>query len=241
MRGTLQQIKPLHPDLIPPTGAKPNGMVTLTGQVVYTLVRKMARSVPKLDTKAEGYSEAEAHRQHLLKTQGAEAAKEYFDTVIVPQFQEYRKNQMTGEKMHPIRRAELYDDKRMFYLESQGNGNVSVIDWAPPSAEQVADAERRQKIAEMKDALAERLVERGFSVDDVIDRLLGLPPAKEEVGSGSVVVQPQAADTDYPVQVGESTWKLSSGAQFQGAKEEAVAAEEAVREVRLEAAGLPEV
>ena len=216
MKATLAQIKPIHPELIPPTGAEPWGR-TLDNKQLYRLVRRRSRAVPNID-----------------KVTGE---------------QRWRKNQMTGEPLYPLNRPEVYDEEFIFFLESQGNGNVSIVKYTPPSEEEMARARRAERLAQVKDAFFDKLLDMGLEPAEMFERLLGAEkpavavpaprvpefvPAAMETSPSSVTL------ADFPKPIGGGWWILSSGAKVQGKKEDVEEQEKAAQEARFVAAGTPE-
>jgi hypothetical protein len=56
--------------------------------------------------------------------------------------QVWRKHAVTGEPLVAKRRPVVYDETKIFYMESQGNGNVAMVPWKPPSPEELAGRRR---------------------------------------------------------------------------------------------------
>ena len=154
--------------------------------------------------------------------------------------QEWRKNQMTGEPLYPLRRPTFYEHTRVYYLESQGNGNIGKVDWRPPSPEEVARAERNQQVEAMKDHLAEALVDAKVSpteLAEMFSKRAGAPAVPElpelvelDEEEEPVVAPPvevaEPVDTDqYPKNLGGGWFELSDGAKLQGKEEQAIEAE----------------
>ena len=197
MKGTLQRIKPLHPEMIPPAGAEPFGM-TPDRKQLFREVIKRSRPIRDIDP----------------------ATNE----------QRWRKNQMTGEPLYRINRPQLYDEERIYYLESEGNGNIRRVDWAPPSEREVAQAERRLRVEGMKDRIAEALVDADMDPDELLAGLraqraapVPLPP------TDSVPSADPSPDVEtFPMMYAPSRWRLSNGATFRGTKEKAIEAEAAI-------------
>lgn len=138
----------------------------------------------------------------------------------------YRKNQMTGENMYPLREPEWYDKTEIFYLESEGNANVRKIIYVAPTAEELAAVEREKKIENWQREMAEAAVDAGMSVDDVIEG------RKPEQVAGIIV--------PYPVMTSPGKWKLSNGTEMKGKKVDALEAEEAIATAKENAATTPE-
>jgi hypothetical protein len=170
-------LQPIHPTLKPPQGARPAGL-TPDGKQLYEMVEVRASIVDKVNP----------------------------ETGEV----EHRKNTITGEQLHKLREVEKDEqgrpvrvrNTRLFYLHSEGNGNVRKVTYTPPSEEDLKKAERRQRVQEMQEALAEGLVDAGMSPQDAIARLRGeadagpgLPPP-ETPEPVSEVPPPENGDGD---------------------------------------------
>lgn len=152
--------------------------------------------------------------------------------------QRWRKNQMTGEPLYPLRKPTFYEHTRVYFLESQGNGNIGKVDWRPPSPEEVARAERNQQVEAMKDHLAEALVDANVNPAELANLISRRQPAVPELPElveldeeeEPVVAPPvevaEPVDTDqYPKNLGGGWFELSDGAKLQGKEEQAIEAE----------------
>lgn len=155
--------------------------------------------------------------------------------------QRWRKNQMTGEPLYPVNKPELYDEVRVFYLRSGGNGNIQLRDWAPPSAEAVARAQKSQRVAEMNDKMAEALVESGMEPAELLAILKSRSTASTVPPSPISTVNVGATTTgEFPMMYAPGRWELSNGMKMQGKREAAEEAETAVQAARAIAAATPE-
>lgn len=162
--------------------------------------------------------------------------------------QEWAKNPQNGEPLYKKNRPEIYTDDRIFYMEDQGNGNVAMVQWVPPSQKEVEEAEFRGKVTAMKDQLAETLVRRGVSVDDLLNSLVnGTPlqaaalPIQSSEPQGEAEIVPEQAEIKLGVaeHLGAGWWMLSNGTKFRGSKEDAEEQEQRIYEAKLEAATAP--
>lgn len=223
---TLAKVKPVHAELIPPQGARATG-VTPDGKQLYTITRKRSRPVPRTEI-VPGLDGIPIERQV------------------------WRKNQMTGEPLYPVNRPQVYEETILFYLESQGNNNVELHPYIPPSAEQLAREERARRVAEMREGLAEALVDAGLTPAELLARI-------KQPDSGSITVadlpvtltdETNTVTTapvdlvEYPVYMPPGRWQFSNGRILKCKKEEAVAIEAelqaATREAAENAAATPE-
>lgn len=181
--------------------------VTPTGKQLYTLTRKMARSKPKLDEKGNPV---------------------------------FRRSPTTGEAlpgMPQLRVPEIYEEEQLFYLESDGHGNVHKIMWTPPSEEELLAAKRRQQVETMKDQLAGVLVDEGITSADELramfrgERTVAAPaeePAETEEDDGADDGEPEPdpiEDIDfdeYPKYLKVGTWELCDGEVVGGPGDQAL-------------------
>jgi len=156
--------------------------------------------------------------------------------------QRWRKNQMTGEPLYALNRPQSYEQVRIFYLESQGNGNVVLIPWAPPSAEELARAQKAQRVAEMQEKLAEALVDSGMEPVDLLASLKAKPSVTTSATQSVNVEVPAATVTGvtYPEMYAPGRWRLSNGTTMQGKRTDATEAEERVQAAKKAAAETPE-
>lgn len=110
----------------------------------------------------------------------------------------WRKHGVTGEPLYPLSRPEIYEEELLFYLESDGQGNVVMVDYSFPTPEELAERERRKQVDRMVPALAEALVDEGVTPENVIDALRGIfAPRGDEPG----VVLEEAAPVETASEV----------------------------------------
>ena len=152
----------------------------------------------------------------------------------------WRINQM-GQQTVAVRRVvSVTPTEELFYLESEGNGNVRKIPYRHPTPDEVAAKEREQKIAAMGGGtLAAALVDAGLSPEEAIARLVGSktapepaatkPPESTKTATGPVPVT-------YPRLYAPGRWELSNGQKMQGKREDAEAAEAEVTDEERAAA-----
>lgn len=151
----------------------------------------------------------------------------------------YRKNIMTGEPLIQLRKSEVYDEERIFWLESQGNGNVVQVPYNPPTDAELAKAARDEKIKAMQDKLAAALVDSDVDPSALLQSLKG----KTETATDAVVsVAPAATTTgpEYPVMYAPGRWELSNGTKLQGKRAEAEEAEAEIQAAKATAESTPE-
>ena len=230
----LTRIKPTHAELIPPLGAVAAG-VTPDGKQLYTLTRKRSRPIPRMEI-VPGPDGVPIERQV------------------------WRKNQMTGEPLYAVFKREDFEETILFYLESQGNNNVEIHPYVPPSAEQLAREDRTRRIAEMREGLAEALVDAGLTPAELLARVAKptVPAVSAEPSTTTfadvpitltdetnTVTSAPVDPTVYPLYMPPGRWKLSSGAIVKCKKDEAELMETelqlAALEARENAASAPEI
>src|SRR3990167_8652769 len=166
-RRVMQKIKPFHPPeaFKPPPGAVAAG-VTPDGKQLYRWTVKKDRSVPRLVETPEA-----KEREAVLRAEGKSSAE--IGRIMTDEgFRQYRKNQMTGELAYPLNRAERYEEEQLFYIESQGNGNNSLVRYTPPTPAEIAAQYRRQQVERMGGGkLGELLVDEGLSPEDLVSAI----------------------------------------------------------------------
>ncbi len=167
----------------------------------------------------------------------------------------------TGQPLYPRNKPEIYNHIRMFYLESEGNGNITKIDWREPTAEELAAVRRSEGIAKLIPNLSETLYDADIDMGDLVAALRMIsqatkgelpdeaPPvvadtpepqtqavieAQAPVASTPVVADAQAT---FPKWRGAAGWELSDGTFMKGVgvKEKAVAAEAALHQEEVAA------
>jgi hypothetical protein len=164
------------------------------GNAVYTITRKRSRGVPVME----------------------------YDERVGREVQAWKRNS-NGDKVVPLYEVELYDETLLFYLESDGQNNVAMVPYVEPSVEELADRDRKRRVAEMKDALAEAVVQAGLTPEQVLQRLMSQPPAMPEPEP-----EPEPFLPEYPKHEAFDRWVLSNGEKFKGSRVEAEAAEAAL-------------
>lgn len=205
-RGVLRKIEPIHPPMKPPKGAVAAG-VTPDGHQLYREHSKRSRSIPDID------EETGQQRQ--------------------------RRHALTGEPLYGIRKPEPYTLTRLYFLEDQGNGNIVKVDYREPTPEEMAAKVRAREIELMKDTLAATMVDSGLSPSELVRRLTApvtaaapapaaAPEAETLEEEEEEVEEEELPQVVYPVHRGGKSWLLSSGDLFNGKKDEATKAEDAL-------------
>lgn len=158
------------------------------------------------------------------------------DPVLDPEGKpRWRKHPTTGEALYPIERIRQEKQMRRFVLHIERNergvamGSVTKQYHFEPDPEEKERVARAARVREFQDSLAERAVERGVGVDELLDQLTG---ARNPPG-------PAEEDASYPKMRGVGKWALSAEHEaryeageiklFQGTK---AAAQEAAAKLR---------
>lgn len=241
MTTTLAKLQPLHPELVPPQGAQPFGVTADGKHQLYKLVTRRSRSVPKLSVKADAL--LKDARANLTGDDLAAA-----EALIVKEHQEFRKHATTGEPMYGLRQPEIYDNTEIFYLESQGNGNVVKVPYKFPTPEELAAVDRARRVEAMKDTMAEALVDAGVTPETLVQRLSQIkePVMAPAAVAGGQVTPPAADDvppvdlSKYPEDLGGGYWRFSNGDKAQMKKDAARETEDRLQAARKAAAETPE-
>lgn len=163
----------------------------------------------------------------------------------------WRKHQTTGEPMYKLNRAQPYDEIKLFTIESEGNGNNRMVDFAWPTEAEKAEARRLLAIEEMQGGLAAALVDRGFTPEKLIAAISALdrptvPPEPVSIVVPVVVdTPPDHAELEapvlYPVKDENSNWWTLSNKQRVQGEAGAREAEARIHEAKQQAASVPEV
>jgi len=98
---------------------------------------------------------------------------------------EYAKNPMTAEPLYPKNQPEFYEFQRLFYIEDQGNGNNTLVEYTPPTDKELQQQVRTLQVKAMEGKLAEALVDAGFGPDDLLGSLAKLKARTEAPGAVS--------------------------------------------------------
>jgi len=201
-RSTLQKIRPLHPEKVPPMGAVPAG-ATPDGKQLFTLERQRSRAVPDIDP--------DTGKQRM------------------------RHHGVTNEPLYALNKPEIYTERLLFFLESQGNGQIQMVPYVPITAEEMAAEQRQQRVEAMKAQLAEALVEADMTPAELVAaaRAVGQqePPLEEVLAPAAIPEPVEGPAVSYPLDLGGGWYQLSTGDKVQAKKDEVDALE-------AEAAGL---
>ena len=184
MSRTLTRIQPLHGPVVPPAhwemaGSTPPMGSDPGGRQLYTESIPRSRAVP--DYEQVECTECFGERQE-------EPCQECNGTGKVDGERRWKVNPLNGERLYPMNKPELYTQHRMFYIQSDGQGNQYKVDWAPPTPEQIEAIRHDKAVADMVPALASALVDKGLDVDEIVRRLTAEPsaPAPEHASTEPV-------------------------------------------------------
>ena len=164
----LQKIKPFHPELKPPPGAIPFGRTADGKHQLYRMTSKRSRAVPRFVNTPEAKA-----REKELQDEG-KTPEQVREVMLAEGYQDYRKNRTTGESAYPLNRAEFFDLEEIFYLLSEGNGNIRKEPYRPPTEAQLASDRRRLQVQALGGGrLAELLVDEGITAEEVVGAIKG--------------------------------------------------------------------
>lgn len=105
-------------------------------------------------------------REVTLRTRTVEQTDEAGNPV-------YRRNPLSGEALHKLRRPINYKRERLFFLESEGNGNIRRVDYRMPTEDEIREAERKKKLEKVIPRLAEALLDKDVDPEDFVARIMG--------------------------------------------------------------------
>ena len=177
-------IPELRPELIPPRESKAVGIHS-DGRTIYEM--------DKFDIEA-----TVANKKQVMDPDGEP---------------HWRKHPTTGEKLYPVMSNKPIFSTVRFVLERSPRGHVRMDEHFEGSAEDRARDEKKKKVTEFSDRLAELAAERGVDPEAVIEKGI------EEAGG-----EPEEA-IPYPQHKGGGHWLLSNGTSQRGNRQEAELAE----------------
>lgn len=204
MPRTLSRIPKLHGTLVPAAhwkmaGAVPPSGSNPGGQQLYTESIPRHRAVPD-------YEQVEC--KGCFGERQEEPCQECNGTGTVDGEQRWKVNPLNGERLYKINKPEFYTQQRMFYIQSDGQGNQYKVDWAPPTPEQIEAIRHDKAVADMVPALASALVDRGLSVDEIVSRLTAdtaaPKPALVPEGPVPAAGAPEPVATHAPEEVADT-------------------------------------
>ena len=176
-RDVLPKIAKIQARMVPPEGAVPHGQ-TPEGAQLYRLVQRRSRAVPWYD---ENTPDFHRDRKEFLRLQTAEQAgdpdvdvgsADRFWNSIESMHRVWAINEKTGEKSYRKSKPQLYDMVQIFYQWDEGNGNVTKVQWSPPTPEEEKAAARQLAIKQLgSGVLAEQMVDGGYTAADLLGLL----------------------------------------------------------------------
>lgn len=221
----LRKIEPLHPPLIPPSGALAAGVTDNGKHNLFRLTRRMARARPAYDENGN---------------------------------RRWRVNRLTGEQVIPMNEAEIYEEHLLFYLESQGNGNVEMVQYTPETLDEKLARERALAIERQTPAFIAAMIDAGITPDKLKTWMSAGAAAPASVVD--TFAEPEADDDEvdevhveenYPLMYGPGLWYLSAAHEamvkadrakpFKGKRDEAVAVIEQDKADRMAAKAAQEL
>lgn len=159
-----------------------------------------------------------------------------------------------GEKLYRMYRPIIGEEELLFYLQSDGQGNVVMVDYTPPTAEQIAAEQREQNVERAQRELAEALVDEGMTASELIAAIRGPVPTPDADDEGAVPppdAEEEPEEREYPYNYGVGLWYLSEAHEaaceagdakgFKGSREEAEEKAEEWEQAAQNAAQVPEV
>ncbi len=256
-RGMVQKIPSVRTSLIPPKNAEPAGFTHDGKHQLWRQPRRMNHPLPNI--------EAEVSELCGTDDRGRAVHSWKDDTIDHPVCKKcgtvgerlYKTHSQTNEKIIAIRRPNIVDEARLFYLEDCGNCNVAIVDYVPPTEEEIADQKRREDLAAMGGGyLGQVFVDAGISKEEAPDvvrklRELSKPEApvaprgeipdeqpETELTTGATTDEPETftaavmsvpEERVYPIKDEKGPWwTLSDGTRLRG--------EEAAHEAEAELA-----
>lgn len=185
----LSRIRQFHGPVVPESQWERAG-TTPNGRQLYIERTSRSRAVPDYEDAVcdacEGSKKTKNGKFECPKCSG---------TGIVVGKRRYAKNPLTGEPLYPKNKPEFYIHERMFFIESDGQGNQYKVDWAPPTPEQIAADAHTRAVAEMLPKLAGALVDTGLGMDEIVERLTAPRAPEPKAKMKPVPDDNPAADT----------------------------------------------
>jgi hypothetical protein len=191
---TLKRVQPLHAERIPPDGDD--------GQPAVVIGQTQSGNT--------------LYQRTLIR-----AAKQKAPVLGEDGRQVYAKHPTTGEPLYSKWRNQRHERLQFFTLESDGQGNLYIQEYQPPSQDELRDQKRKAKVAETQARLAEALVDNDVSPEAFVMALKGGELGEEDSTVNGRIV--------YPVRRGGGHWTLSDGSAFRGNEQAAKDAEAALQ------------
>jgi Zn-finger nucleic acid-binding protein len=170
----MSRITQLHGPVVPEAGWERAG-TTPDGRQLYIERTPRTRAVPDYEDVICGTCDGSK-----VTAVGKHECPQCSGTGMMEGRRRYAKNPLTAEPLYPKNKAEHYIHERMFFIDSDGQGNQFKIDWAPPTPEQVAADVHTREVAAMVPRLAGALVDSGLDLEEIVKRLTAPTPDPEK-------------------------------------------------------------
>lgn len=109
----------------------------------------------------------------------------------------------TAQPLYPMNKPKHYTQVRVFYLVSEGNGNIIKVDWSAPTEEEIAALDREEGIKEIMPEIAGQLYDMDMTPFELAGALKMIAKAmrdgKEDVSEEPVPAVDKGAETPQPV------------------------------------------
>lgn len=106
------------------------------------------------------------------------------------------RSEISGQKLYPKNRPTYFTIERLFYAFDEGNGNVRMEPYRPPTPEEIEAAKRAKKIEAMQAAWAEKLADSDMSLDELFEAFMRGPTQELEYAD-----PPSAEDAANAVEI----------------------------------------
>ena len=83
----------------------------------------------------------------------------------------WKRHPINGEPLYPMNKRKIVEVERTFYIESQGNFNQEKMFYTPPTAEEIAAAEREGRMAEIQSMFFGQLADSGLTPEEIMQRV----------------------------------------------------------------------
>ena len=131
----------------------------------------------------------------------------------------WRRNPLNGEPLYPRNQPGIYEEELLFTLESPGNGSIEMTPYVAMTPEEMAEREYKVKVEQMRDSLADAMVQADMTPAQLLALLQG--QAKDAV----VQAEETESQAEYPLYLPVGRWQLSNGTVITGKREDAEEAE----------------
>ena len=223
----MQRQRPVRLQVILPDGAEPFGQ-TPEGIPLYRMTKTKVTTKP--DYEPIKSDECGFDHKWLDDTVRDPVCRE----CGITGHQKHRKS-TTGEELIGLRKHTVNTEEFIFMWEDEGNGNNKLVEYNPPTDEQLAEAARKERRAFLQDKLLDALADGKINLEDMI---AGKTARKKETPAPTK--EAEEAVEEYPFMYAPGRWRLSNGTEMRGKKVDAIEAERQIVETRESLAGVPE-